>query len=309
LTRAVVEEKLAWCVAVHAPRDVLDRLREALAAGEYDAVESSANAMLPRARAPFDGEPVRPVRDGDETLLDNALVHARTNERGVLLELTSPRTRVPVSQCNLLFGLGRSPSGMEIELRRGEPFLRVALNVEWRGLWGALRLENWLAMSDASVRYGIDRRLAALEDERAGLAIFAAPQSVWRLRALARGGAHLRLDLLRRRGAARLHWAFAPYQPGISFGVLEAAWDRFAYGTRVRLFTSEDPAIVVTACAPAPGGDGVMVRVREVDGAQRPLRLRCGARMRAVEGDTRIEGEELCSDIAAFGEREFRVRF
>ena len=294
---------------MHAPRDVLDRLRAALAAGEYDIVDNAANAILPRTRAATGDEPVRPVADGDDTLLDNGLLHARTSERGILLELTSPRTRVPISQANLIFGLGRSPSGMNIELRRGEPFLRVGFDVNWRGLWGALRLENWLAIANARVRFGIDRRFAAVEDERAGFAIFAAQQSIWKFRVLPRGGAHLRLDLLRRRGAAALAWAFAPFEPGISLGALEAAWDRFAHGARVRLFISEDPSVVVTACRPAPEGDGVIVSVREVDGAARPLQLRCGARMREVEGDARIEGEAISSDIGAFGEREFRVRF
>jgi hypothetical protein len=308
LNRTVVEEKLAWCVAVHAPRDLLDRLRGALADGALDLVSQSTNAMLPRAnvRAP---EPVTAVQDGDDTVLDNGLLHARTNARGALLDLASPRTRVPVSQANLISGLGRSPSEMTIELYRGEPFVRVGLHVKWRKLWGRLRLENWFAFASPRVRYGIGGRFAALEDERAGCAIFSRPGTEWTLRALRRGGVHLRSDLLRARGDAQLAWAFAPFEPGISMGVLERTWELFAYEPRVRLFTSDDPAVFVVETKPADDGDGVIVRVRECDGVERPLRLRCGARMREVDGDAKIEGETIVADIPAFGERTFRIRF
>jgi len=294
---------------VHAPRELIERLRIALAGGQLELVETSTGAILPRARDAHAGEPVVPVRDGDETLLDNGLLRARTGDRGVLLDLASPRTRVPVSQANLVAGLGRSSSEMSIELRGGEPFLRIALSIHRRRLWGRLRLENWFAFADARVRYGSDGRFAALEDDRAGCAIFAAPGTTWKLRTLSRGGVHLRCEPFRERDEAQLAWAFAPFEPGISTGVLEAAWDAFARGRRVRLFRSDDPAIVVDACRPAPEGSDVLVHVREVDGAARPLHLQCGARMREVDGDARIEGEAIVSDIDAFGEREFRVRF
>jgi hypothetical protein len=306
---AVAQEQLAWCIAVHAPRELLDRLRAALANGEYELVMRSAESMLPRARASRPVEPVTPVADGDDTLLENGLLHARTNARGVVLELASPQIRVPVSHANIVSGLGRSPSAMRFELRRGEPFLRVALDVEWRAWWGAVRLENWLAMAQARVRFGIERRLAAIEDERAGCVIFAAPGTEWKLRALQRGGAHLSATLLRSRGHAELQWGFAPFEPGISLGALERAWERFAFPLRVRLFTSEDPAIYVTGCAPATDGDGVVVRVRECDGAEREVPLRCGARMREVDGAAAIHGERIVARIAPFEERAFRVRF
>jgi hypothetical protein len=294
---------------VHAQVDVLDRLRAALAAGELGLVDNAANAILPRVRDAREPELVAPVQDDDETVLDNGLLHARTNARGALLELSSPRTRVPVSQANLIAGLGRSPSEMTIELYRGEPFLRVGLHVRWRKLWGSLRLENWFAFVNPRVRYGIDRRLVALEDDRAGCAIFAQSGTDWTLRALRRGGVHLRGDLLRKRGDAALAWAYAPFEPGISMGALERAWEQFAYPPRVRLFTSEDPGVLVTQTKPADDGDGVIVCVRECDGIERSLRLRCGARMREVEGDAKIEGECIVAAISGFGERAFRVRF
>lgn len=307
--RAVAEEKLAWCIAVRAPRDLVARLREALAQGDIETVNRSADAMLPRSRGTASNEPVQPVRDGEETVLDNGLLQARTDARGVLLELASPRIAVPVAQANILSGLGRSKSAMAIELRSGEPFLRVTLNVDLRILWGSLKLENWFAFGRAQVRYGIDRRFAALEDDRAGAALFVRDPLDWESRPLRRGGVYLGATLLRERGEARLAWAYAPFEPGISMGTLERAWERFALEPRVRLFTSADPAIVVTRCAPAEDGDGAVVTLRECDGAERELRLRCGARMREVDGDARIDGEEIVARIGAFRERAFRVRF
>lgn len=198
---------------------------------------------------------------------------------------------------------------MEIELRRGEPFLRVALAVDWRARWRSLQLENWFAIATSTARYGDGRRFAAVGDERSGIAIFAVDPLGWEARALRKGGMHLTVALLRERGPAQLAWAFAPFEPGISMGALERAWELFAQEPRVRLFTSDDPAVLVVETKPAQDGDGVMVRVRECDGVERPLRLRCGARMREVDGGAKIEGETIASDIPALGERTFRVRF
>jgi hypothetical protein len=326
LDRAVVEEKLAWCIAVHAPREVLHRLRAALADGELEVVSQSANAMLPRANL-LPPQACRPVGDDEGAHFDNGLLRALVNPQGALLELATPRMRVPVSQANLLsrarptgfevhkegarvhFLLGKSPATMEIELRRGEPFLRVALAVDWRERWRTLKLENWFAIATSAASYGDGRRFAAISDEQAGVAILAIDPLRWEARALRKGGMHLALELLRQRGPAQLAWAFAPFEPGISMGALEQAWELFAHEPRVRLFTSDDPAVLVVETKPAPDGDGVLVRVRECDGVERPLRLRSGARMREVDGGVKIEGETIVADIPAFGERTFRVRF
>jgi hypothetical protein len=334
---AAVEEKLAWCIAVHAPADLIDRLRAALADGQVELVEKSADAMLPRApnvRAP---EPCRPVRDGDDVRFDNGLVQATVNVRGALLELASPRTRVPLAQVNLLgafrdfpagwrlrvrpsgidlhedrveirFVAGSSPVTMAIEVRRGEPFVRVACAIDWRA-HATLVLENWVALRAPALHYGIDQHYLALSDERAGLALFVLDPVDWSSRALRAGGMYFRASLLHNRGAAQVAWAFAPFEPGISNGRLEAAYEAFAYPPQVRLFTSEDPAVIVTGTKPADDGDGVTVHVREVDGAGRTLRLRCGARMRGVDADATIEGEAIVAGIAGFGEQSFRVRF
>jgi hypothetical protein len=334
---AAVEEKLAWCIAVHAPGDLVDRLRAALADGQVELVEKSADAMLPRApnvRAP---EPSRPVRDGDDVRFDNGLVQATVNAHGALIELASPRTRVPLAQANLLgafrdfpngwrlrvrpsgidvhedgveirFVAGSSPLTMAIEVRGGEPFVRVACATDWRA-HATLALENWVALRAPALHYGIDRHYLALSDERAGLALFVADPADWNSSALRKGGTYFRVSLLHDRGAAQLAWAFAPFEPGISNGRLEAAYEAFAYPPRVRLFTSEDPAVIVTGTKPAQDGDGVIVRVREVDGAGRTLRLRCGARMREVDAGASIEGEAIVAGINGLGEQSFRVRF
>lgn len=345
---AAVEEKVAWCIAVHGPRELVDRLRVALADGQLELVEKAANAMLPRAANVRPPEPCRPVRDGDDVRFDNGLVQASVNERGALLELASPRTPVPLAQANLLaayrdfpkgwrvgvrpsgfemhedrvevrFLAGSSPATISIEVRRGEPFVRVACAIDWKTSHATLALENWVAIQAGEVRYGADGHFAALSDERAGLALFVLDPLGWTSQALRKGGMHLRVSLLHDGGPAQLAWAFAPFEPGISLGALEAAWEAFAYEPRVRLFTSEDRAIRIDACKPAADGDGVIVRVRECDGAARSLRLRCGARMREVQavddlerpsdGRSAIEGEAIVAQIDAFGLRSFRVRF
>jgi hypothetical protein len=345
---AAVEEKLAWCIAVHAAPDLIDRLRAALADGQVELVEKSADAMLPRAPNVRLPEPCRPVRDGDDVRFDNGLVQATVNEQGALLDLASPRTRVPLAQANLLaafrdfpkrwpvrvrpsgfelhedqvevrFLVGSSPAAMSIEVRRGEPFVRVACAIDWNTSRATLTLESWLAMRAGDVHYGAQRQYAAIHDDRAGVALFVLDPLDWTSRALRKGGVHLRTSLLHDRGPAQLAWAYAPFEPGISNGALEAAWEAFAFAPRVRLFQSDDPSIVVVGCKPASDGNGVIVRVRECDGQARTLQLRCGARMREVqavddrerplEGHAAIEGEAIVAPIDASALQSFRVRF
>jgi alpha-mannosidase len=120
-------------------------------------------------------------------------------------------------------------------------------------------------------------------------------------------------------GEQQFSWAFAPLPTGTGIGEIEQMWRRFAHETSVRLFTSDDAAVLVTACKPAQDGDGIVVRVRECDGKNAELRLRCGGRMRdvvAIDGveepldePVRVEGESLTAPLPAYSLRSFRVRF
>ena len=249
------------------------------------------------------------------------------------------------------FRIGGSLATMRLALLEGEPFLRVDLVVDWRETRTLLRVENWLAVNDDAVVFGAphgtvqrsarmdtpDRRarfevsgqrFAYAQDETGnGLALFALDTYGWDAQALPGGGIRLGHSLLRGttwpdpgadRGEHTLSWAFAPLR-GATTGAIERAWDAFANESRVRLFLSEDDAVLVVACKPAEDGDGVIVRVRECDGAGRPVRLRSGGRMRgaaavdalerAVPDEVRIEGETLVAFVPAFGLRSYRVTF
>ncbi|MDE2482009.1 MAG: alpha-mannosidase [bacterium] len=252
-------------------------------------------------------------------------------------------------ECRML--VGASPLVMRIALAPNEPFLRVTCAVDWRESHTLLRVEHWLAVESDRVRYGaphgtVERgarrdtpaerarfevpgqRYALVADERRGFAAFALDTYGWSARVLRGGGLHLGHSLLRSptwpdpgadRGTVELTWALVPCGAA-PISAIERAWETFAHEPRVRLFTGSDRAVLVVACKPASDGDGVIVRVRECDGADREVRLRCGARMRSVEAvdglerplpalPARIEGEELVATLPARGLRSFRVRF
>ena len=249
------------------------------------------------------------------------------------------------------FTLGDSPASMRIALYAGEPFLRVDLEVDWRERHTLLRLENWLPIATDRVTYGsphgiIERsalaqtpeqrakfevpgqRYAAVYDSaRSGLALFSLDTYGWSARALRGGGVRLGHSLLRGTtwpderadlGEHRISYAFAPLG-GAGIGAVERAWQQFAHEPRVRLFTCADAAVLVAACKPAHDGDGVIVRVRECEGARRDVALRCAARMtqalcvdaleRPLEREVRMEEEDLRFELGAYELRTFRVRF
>ncbi len=293
---ADAEERVAWCVAVHAPGEVLERLRGALddvwrdvlcnqfhdvlagAAvreayveahqlyGRADAalglVESSASSMLPRGRGlEANADALAPAVNDDEVVLDNGVVRAVFDAKGTLHEISTAGGRSVVSQGNVLaayrdrpkkwdawnlddgydrrrvpikpagmerlqdgveyrFTVGGSPLTMRVELRRGEPFVRVSCAVDWRETHTILRVENWLALQTDRVTYGAPhgcvvrsarrestrqraqfevpgQRFASASDERGGLALFALDTYGWSARTLAGGGLHLGHSLLR----------------------------------------------------------------------------------------------------------------
>ncbi len=251
---------------------------------------------------------------------------------------------------NVRFDVAGSPLTMQVSLLRDEPFVRVDAAIDWRADRTILRLENWLAVGNDRVRFGsphgtIERemesetslgrarfevpgqRFASVSDDDAGIALFSLDTYGWSARRLPRGGMQLGHSLLRSprwpdpqadRGEMRLSWAFAPHS-GATNGALERAWEYFAMPPRVQLFTTNDDAVLVAAVKPAQDGEGVIVRIRECDGAQRAVRIRCGARMRSVQSvdgleraldlPVAIEGEELVAAIGPYALRSFRVHF
>jgi len=249
------------------------------------------------------------------------------------------------------FTLGSSPATMRLALFAGEPFLRVSLDGHWSERRKLLRVENWLPVQTERAVYGaphgiVERsarrdtpaerakfevpgqRFAMVRDSAGdGVAMFAMDTYGWSARALPQGGIQLGHSLLRGTtwpderadiGEHLLQYAFAPFA-GANTGALERAWLRFAHEPRVWLFDCDDDAVFVVACKPAEDADGVIVRVRECDGASRSVRLRCGARMtqalcvdaleRTIDRNVAIEEESLAFDLAAYELRTFRVRF
>jgi alpha-mannosidase len=213
------------------------------------------------------------------------------------------------------FTIGRrSRASMRIEVRAGEPFVRVHLAVDWREDHVVLRIENRFAVKSREVRFGQPhgslvrsayaktaaerarfevpaQRYALVDDGERGVALLAADTYGWNARGLRGGGVCVGMSLLRAprwpdpaadRGEHRIAYAFAP-TAGASPSAVEAAWEAYAAEPRVRLFTTETPGVIVVAVKPADDGKGVIVRVRECDGCAQDVALRCGGRMRAVQ--------------------------
>jgi alpha-mannosidase len=249
------------------------------------------------------------------------------------------------------FRIGGSAATMRVTLERDEPFLRVDVAVNWVERRKLLRIESWLAVETDRATFGAphgvvhrsgrretpaeraryevpgQRYALACDEAGAGVAIFALDTYGWSARTLRDGGIAVGHSLLRStswpdpeadRGEHRLSWAFAPVAKA-PIGAIEGAWEQFAGEPRVRLFSSDDESARIVACKVAEDGDGVIVRLRECDGASRTAKIRCGARMREVvevDGLERsldrtvpIEGESFAAILAASGLRSYRVRF
>ncbi|HTW83985.1 MAG TPA: glycoside hydrolase family 38 C-terminal domain-containing protein [Candidatus Sulfotelmatobacter sp.] len=244
----------------------------------------------------------------------------------------------------------RSRATMRVALHEDEPWLRVELAVAWHEDHVLLRAEHRVALPAQTVRFGephgtrVRTAYPTTDAERArfevpgqrwahvaagerGLAVFTSDLYGWSALGLKNGGVRLGTSLLRSprwpdpnadRGERRLSYALVP-TAGATISALEHGWLAYAEEERVRLFTCEDDAVLVVATYPSDDGGGVVVRVRELDGANRAVALRCGGRMReaqpidAVErpiaGDASIVDEELRFALGAFALRSFLVRF
>ncbi len=238
---------------------------------------------------------------------------------------------------------------MRLALNVGEPYLRVELTVRWSARHRILRAEHRFAIATTEARFGQPhgtlvrtarpatpaerarfevpaQRWVHVSDGTAGAAIFAPDTYGWSAFALRRGGIRVGASLLRSpvwpdpqadRGEHTIAYAIAP-TAGATIGDLEAAWRDYAEPERVRLYTCDDPAVLVVATKPADDGDGTIVRVRECDGAARRVDLICGGRLRAAEavdaceravsGEVVVDGERLTFMLPAFALRSFRVR-
>jgi alpha-mannosidase len=241
-----------------------------------------------------------------------------------------------------------SAIAMRIALNAGEPYLRVELNVNWQAKHRILRAEHRFALQTEEVRFGMPhgtlvrtakprtpaegahfevpaQRWVHATDGDAGIAILVPDTYGWSALALRRGGIRIGMSLLRSpmwpdptadRGEHHIAYALAP-TAGASIGAIEAAWRDYAEPERVRLFTCDDPAVLIVATKPADDGNGIIVRVRECDGDTRQVELRCGGRMRLatpvdacerdIAGETHVDGELLRFVLPAFALRAFRV--
>lgn len=237
---------------------------------------------------------------------------------------------------------------MRLALHAGEPYLRVELAVAWNATHQILRAEHRFAVRTTEVRYGqphgtlvrtafqrddaeraryevpAQRWVHATDGDR-GCAIFARDLYGWNAVALTDGGVRIGTSLLRSpawpdpamdRGEHRLAYALVP-TAGATIAALENAWELYASDERVRLFTCDDPAVLVVATKPAEDGNGVIVRVRECDGEARRVALRCGGRARTASAVDAVERpiddavelieESLHFTLPPFALRAFRV--
>jgi alpha-mannosidase len=234
---------------------------------------------------------------------------------------------------------------MRVALLEDEPWLRVEIAAAWHESHVLLRAEHRVALRARDVRYGQQhgtlvrtaypstdaerakyevpgQRWAHVTDGEHGLAVFAPDLYGWNAVGLDEGGVRLGTSLLRAmadRGEQRLEYALVPTS-GASVSALEHGWLAYVAPEQdVRLFTCEDPSVLIVATHPSDDASGVIVRVRECDGERRRVALRCGGRMRAasavdaverpVPGDAEIVEEDLVFELGAYALRSFLVRF
>ncbi|MBV8354280.1 MAG: hypothetical protein JO101_03100 [Candidatus Eremiobacteraeota bacterium] len=314
-------------------------------------VRDAATAILPRpSRRIGEARLIVPQEDDDGFLFENAHLTARVRRDGTIVELRRAAEPNFVTAAGVLRAHARrevriKPQGSEIDddalavryrvdrstvvtrlaLGEHDGFLRADAVAVWERRHTTLRLEHWLALETDMATFGAPdgtripgRRFGRVEDARGGFAFMIVDERGWNVRPLERGGIALAATLLARdddAGEHRFAWACMPLPAGAPTSELENAWRAFAFPPRVRLFVSDDPAVLVIACAPTEGGDGVFVRVRECDGARRTMRVRCGGRAQSVEAcetaerAATLENYAIVAELEAYEMRGFRVRF
>ena len=245
------------------------------------------------------------------------------------------------------YAFGTSLAVARFSLDANEPFLRVEWAVDWRERHALLRLQNDLAFHARCARFGAPHgaveRAAAPRTARERAKFEAPGQRYARVDGACGGLALLALDTYGRsigrtlrgtrlghsllrgptwpdpeadRGTHAFSFAYLPCTE-LGMGELEHAWERFAGATGVPIFTTEDPALLVVATKLADETDGIVVRVRECDGAARDAVLRCGARARSVvcvdalerplEREAALEDGAIHARFAPFELRSFLV--
>ncbi|HEX5274792.1 MAG TPA: glycoside hydrolase family 38 C-terminal domain-containing protein [Candidatus Rubrimentiphilum sp.] len=310
------------------------RSAAALCAPQEDGGSFVFGNGLIRARVGADGAITELAADGGRNVAIEANVLALYRDRPrqwdawniddgyqqTMRRISAARARIAGGALELEYDFEGSPGMMRVELRDGEPFLRVELDVEWHARRRLLRVENRFAVETGEVTYGaphgtiVRSALRDTPEERAkfevpgqrfaavrgaggdGAAFFALDTYGW---SSLRQGSEIALghSLLRGTvwpdpqadlGSHRFSYAFAPLISA-STGALERAWLRFAHEPRVRLFTTGDENVLVVACKPAEDRNGAIVRVRECNGDAGPVRLRSGARLAAAHAVDALE--------------------
>jgi alpha-mannosidase len=240
-------------------------------------------------------------------------------------EYRTQRLSVVANGCEIVDGglqirylIGASPALARITLAANEPFLRIALAIDWHERRTLVRIENEFDLPGAAARFGVPhgtlerpveprteaerakfeftaQRFARIASAKGGVALLSLDTYGWSLagdaQRVALGHSLLRgtswPDESADRGVQAFDYAYAPLSANAvaaphSIGELEREWRRFAGLRGVALFTSADPSVLVTATKPAEDGDGVIVRIRECEGSARDVRLACAARAREV---------------------------
>lgn len=312
-------------------------------------VDEAARSILPRADIAFADAPAcapRPV--GENMVLENDFVRAQIGPNGSMISLAGAAGINVLSAANLVhaprgvFGSGlrveapmlvddavvirgrgeRFAYELGVSVRVGEPWIRVACALDWRAPKGRFALEHRGAIGFDAVRFGEPekRRFAHVAGREHGLALFSTDVFDWEATSERDGSVTVRLNVADGaddHGEHHVAFALAPTWEA-SVGALETAFGAYADLPRVRLFTCDDLGVVIEAVKPADDGDGTIVRVRECDGVERNVALRCGGRIgtvlnvdaneRTVAGDVRVDGEIFAFVMPTLSTRLFRVR-